>query len=64
MVGRDCNMNKKPAQMIVLIIIGFMFIATIIITILFRPPLNKTDSSISSSELSSTVISVTAMINI
>ncbi len=57
-------MNKKPAQMIVLIIIGFMFIATIIITILFRPPLNKTDSSISSSELSSTVISVTAMINI
>lgn len=55
-------MSKKTAQIIVMIFIGLMFIATIIITIMFKPLSNETDSA-DSSELSSVVTSSTAMIN-
>lgn len=35
------NMNKKPVQIIVMIFIGIMFIATVVITIVLKPSSNS-----------------------
>lgn len=44
-------MNKKPVQIFVLILIALMFIATIVISVVWRPSPDNTSASIITSEI-------------
>ncbi|MEI3551328.1 MAG: hypothetical protein V8Q17_01685 [Acutalibacteraceae bacterium] len=45
-------MNKKPVQILVMILIAIMFIATIVITIVWKPSPDNTSASVIASGIS------------
>lgn len=52
-------MNKKPVQILVMVLIAIMFIATIVIAIVLKPTSDTTDtasSDVITSELSQIII--------
>ena len=49
-------MNKKPVQILVMILIALMFIATIVITIVWKPSPDNTSASVITSETSKIAI--------
>ena len=44
--SRRRHMNKKPVQILVMILIAIMFIATIVITIVWKPSPDNTSASV------------------
>lgn len=49
---RRRHMNKKPVQIFVMILIAIMFIATIVITIVWKPSPDNTSASVIASGIS------------
>ena len=49
--SRRRHMNKKTVQIFVLILIALMFIATIVISVVWRPSPDNTSASIITSEI-------------
>lgn len=54
--NRRRHMNKKPVQILVMILIAIMFIATIVITIVWKPSPDNTSASVITSETSKIAI--------
>lgn len=54
--SRRRHMNKKPVQILVMILIAIMFIATIVITIVWKPSPDNTSASVITSETSKIAI--------
>ena len=49
-------MNKKPIQILVMILIAIMFIATIVVTIVWKPSPDNTSASVITPKISKTTI--------